>query len=109
MVSQNGRTILWNSNLKNELKNLPETKSLFLPQLAALKTFFPDEWNGSRFIFSGPEYIIYRLTGNAITVLPEKRFESAYWNETELVKFNIEKEKLPAEKSNLCLSAGNRR
>lgn len=96
VVSQNGRTILWNSNLKNELKNLPETKSLFLPQLAALKTFFPDEWNGSRFIFSGPEYIIYRLTGNAITVLPEKRFESAYWNETELVKFNIEKEKLPA-------------
>ena len=95
VVSQNGRTLLWNSTLYRQLDNLPETPSLFLPRLAAFRHFFPEEWKGSRHIFSGPEYIIFRLTGNSVTVLPEKRFEAAYWTTGELEKFGIEKEKIP--------------
>lgn len=94
LVSQNGRTLLWNSILPSELK-LPSTKSLFLPLLAAFKHFYKDEWKGSPHIFSGPEYLIYKLTGKAVTILPEKRFQNAYWTSKELKAFDIEEEKLP--------------
>lgn len=96
LVSQNGRTLLWNSNLAKELKeSLPQSNSLFLPQLAAFKKNFTQEWNDSQYIFSGPEFLIWKLTGSAVTILPEKRFEAAYWNASLLEQFDIEKNKLP--------------
>lgn len=94
LVAKNGRTLLWNSPLTSQLKDLPETKSLFLPQFAAFKQFFPDEWQASPYILSGPEYLIYKLTGTALTVLPEDRFVPAYWTEDELSLFNIEPSKV---------------
>lgn len=96
LVSENGRTLLWNNPLSNELKDkLPETTSLYLPQFAAFKHFFPDEWNASENILSGPEFLIWKLTGKAVTILPEERFLKAYWTEEELNLFNIEKSKVP--------------
>ncbi len=78
-----------------KLKNLPKTKSFYIPQFIAFKTFFLEEWKNSKYIFSGPEFLIYKLTGNAFSVLPEERFKSTYWSDEELEKFNIEKEKIP--------------
>lgn len=96
VVSQNGRTLLWNNNLAKELKkSIPQTTSLFIPQLAAFKKNFPAEWNDSQYIFSGPEFLIWKLTGSAVTILPEKRFEAAYWNDSLLELCGIEKNKLP--------------
>lgn len=95
IVAESGRTLLWNSPLAKKLKNIPETKSFYIPQLLAFKTFFPQEWENSKYIFSGPEFLIYKLTGNAFSVLPEKRFEIAYWTNSELAEFNIETEKIP--------------
>ncbi len=96
VVSESGRTLLWNNPLSEEIKkSAQKTKSLYIPQFLAFKKYFPDEWNYSKYIFSGPEFVVYKLTGNAISVLPEKRFEAAYWNKTELEKFGIETEKIP--------------
>ncbi|MEE0885432.1 MAG: HAD hydrolase-like protein [Treponema sp.] len=96
VVSESGRTLLWNNPLSEEIKkSTQKTKSLYIPQFLAFKKYFPDEWNASKYIFSGPEFVVYKLTGNAISVLPEKRFETAYWNKTELEKFGIETEKIP--------------
>lgn len=96
IVSQNGRTLLWNNSLSKELKDsIPQTNSLFMPQLVAFKKNYQDEWNDSRFIFSGPEFLIWKLTGSAVTVLPEKRFEPAYWNDSLLELCGIEKNKIP--------------
>ena len=96
LVSENGRTLLWNNPLSKEIKDrLPETKSLYLPQFAAFKHFFPEEWKASEYILSGPEFLIWKLTGKAVTVLPEERFLKAYWTEEELSLFNIEKSKVP--------------
>lgn len=96
VVSENGRTVLWNDAISEKIKNVVQkTKSLYIPQFLAFKEKFPDEWNSSRFIFSGPEFVVFKLTGNAISVLPEKRFEVAYWNKTELEKFGIETKKIP--------------
>lgn len=96
VVSENGRTLLWNSPLPEEIKkSAANTKSLYIPQFLAFKNKFPEDWNSSKHIFSGPEFIVYKLTGNAVSVLPEKRFEPAYWNAGELKKFGIEPEKIP--------------
>ena len=38
---------------------------------------------------------MYALTGNAVTVLPEKRFEPAWWTDDEAARFEIDKKKLP--------------
>ena len=96
IVAENGRTLLWNAPLSEEIKSATQkTKSLYIPQFLAFKNNFPDEWNSSRYIFSGPEFVVFKLTGNAISVLPEKRLEPAYWNKAELEKFGIEAEKIP--------------
>ena len=75
-----------------------KTKSLFIPRLLAFRQKFPLQWNNATFIFSGPEYLMYLLTGKAVTILPEQRFEAAYWNNAELSRMGFapaEQKKLP--------------
>ena len=96
LVSQNGRSLLWNNELVNQIKTeISQTKSLYIPQFLAFKKFFPDEWQSSDFIFSGPEFLIYKLSGKAFSLLPAENFLPAYWTDQELEKFNLEKEKIP--------------
>lgn len=70
-------------------------KSLFLPRLLYCMEHYKRQWDASEYIFSGPEYLIYTLTYTALTILPEKRFETAYWNNDLLSKCGIPQEKLP--------------
>lgn len=105
IVSENGTTLLWNDTVPDSIAAIP-SHSLFTPRIAAFKAIFPAEWNKSKYIFSGPEYILYQLTGKAVTFLPEKRYETAYWNKESLDLFAIadtEREKLPP----FCLPAQN--
>lgn len=105
-ISGNGPTIvsdtfihLWNSPNgtpeENEAYSRICGRSLFLPRLVYYKEHFSKQWEASKYVFSGPEYLIYKLTGTAVTILPEQRFEAAYWNETGLEKCGISKDKLP--------------
>lgn len=96
IVSENGRTILWNDKKANALKNeLPKTTSLFLPQLAAFKTFYYEDYSKTNFLFSAPEFLIWKLTKNAVTILPEERFLPAYWTKETAQNFGIDIKKLP--------------
>ena len=63
----------------------PKTKSLFIPRILAFKKKFPESWKNS-IILSGPEYLIYELTGNAVTILPEARYSTAYWSDEALLE-----------------------
>ncbi len=63
---------------------LRKTKSLFIPRLTRFKMIFGDSWKKAGHIFGSPEFLLYELTGNAVTILPEERFLTAYWTETEL-------------------------
>lgn len=93
LVAQSGETLLWNENVV-QLKS----SSLFIPRLLAFKDKFPDVWKKSELVFSGPEYFLWLLTGEPCTILPEKRFESAYWNKQLLLESgfsNDEINKLP--------------
>lgn len=101
IVSEDGTTLLHNApvseNLQDEIKNL-NTKSLFIPRLYAFKKMFGENWKNSKRIFSGPEFLIFKMTGKAVSVLPEERYKGAYWSEAEFSRCGFCKkdfEKLP--------------
>lgn len=98
IVSEDGTTLLWNSpvaelqnqNASSDLQKilLPELfekfkHSLFLPRLLAFKNLYSDKFINQK-IFSGPEYLIWLLSNTQITILPESRYEAAYWNDEAL-------------------------
>ncbi len=95
VVTQEGGTVRWNED--TTFYKLPEVakSSLFIPKLLCLKERFNDEYLQSQYIFSGPEYFIWKLTGSACTILPESRYKAAYWNEKMLMECGFDKEKLP--------------
>lgn len=93
LVNEAGFTLPWK---ENEGSFVSETTghSLFIPRLLLIKTMMSEVYEDSQVFFSGPEYLVYQLTGNAITVLPEERFEQAYWTEDLLEKNQIDEGKL---------------
>jgi len=97
VVLDGGLTSLWNEPIA--ISRERTAPSLFMPNILFLKENFPQEFAKSRFIFSGPEYLIYELTGNAITILPESRFEPAYWNQKSLAAEEILSSKMPPFKT----------
>lgn len=57
------------------------TKSLYIPRILCFAKKFPSYWQQKDCtVFSGPEYLIYLLTGASVSILPEKRFLEAYWS-----------------------------
>lgn len=96
LVCRNGLTFRWNEELSKESINEIQTKSLFIPRILELRKRFKKDFYESTTIFSGPEFLIYKLTGKVITILPEERYKTAYWTEEELKAANIPSRKLPA-------------
>ena len=96
VVLPNGITVRWNEKTPAYPMASPAAaRSLFLPKILALKNLFFSDFEKAPYIFSGPEYLIYQLTGAAVTVLPEARFQAAYWNEEILDGTGINIKKLP--------------
>lgn len=91
------KLLLWNTHVKQDTVEKKEytTKSIFLPRFLAFSYLFPNEYEVSESFFSGQEFLIYRLTGKKVTVLPEARYLQAYWTEEDLTNLKIEKKKLP--------------
>ena len=99
-VSGNGPTIaaenfLLQWDFPTDKDEIPATKSLFLPRLFYIKHRLPHVWEETDWFCSGPEFLIFMLSGQKVTLLPEKRFEAAYWTEEDLDKFGISPHKLP--------------
>lgn len=96
--SQSGLTIRWNEHIDYEKLEITKEQtgvSLFLPRILSFKKLFTKDFNQCEYIFSGPEYLIYQLTGNPVTILPEARFTAAYWDAEGLAKCEIPQEKIP--------------
>ncbi len=103
LVSESGLTLRWNEYPAARL-NVDETSpdeahefsnSIFLPRILLFRDLISDEYEASAHLFSGPEYLIWQLTGNAVTILPEPRYETAYWNREVLEGFGIMTGKMP--------------
>lgn len=102
LATEQGEIFLWNhpvpAALADEVQHrLAQHKlfSIFLPRLLLFQRLFPQQWAEAATIFSGPEYLIWRLTGSRLTILPEKRFQAAYWSQESLGALEIEGKKLP--------------
>ncbi len=104
LVSETGLTLRWNEYPAARL-NIDETSpeeayrfanSIFLPRILLFRDLIGDEYEATAHLFSGPEYLIWQLTGNAVTILPEPRYETAYWSNEILEGFGIMTGKMPA-------------
>ena len=103
LVSETGLTLRWNEYPAARL-SIDETSpdeahrfanSIFLPRILLFRDLISDEYESTAHLFSGPEYLIWQLTGNAVTILPEPRYETAYWNAQVLEGFGIMTGKMP--------------
>jgi xylulokinase len=95
IVSEDGTTLLWNADIPFiKSAGAPAEKSLFIPRLTAFRTLHPLQWNSSRYIYSGPEFLIHQLCGSSVTILPEQRYAQSYWTETQLRSASLPAEKL---------------
>ena len=81
VVSDNGLTLMWSQDAAS---TVTDKKSLWLPRLDAYRKLHTHHWYESKWIFGAPEYLIYRLTGSAVTILPEERFREIYWTDEQL-------------------------
>jgi sugar (pentulose or hexulose) kinase len=88
LVADTGETLSWSVPVEQT------GTSLFIPRILAFKKKFRMAWAYSKHIFSGPEYLIWQLTGNCVTILPEKRFASAYWNKEALIESGLTEEEI---------------
>lgn len=96
-VSKNSETLLlWNEKPPANFKTkIEQSRSIFLPRYELFKFLYPKEYDNADFIFSGQEFLIYKLTGKVVTVLPEARYTQAYYTDEDIKAFGIEKSKLP--------------
>lgn len=88
------RIMLWNEKTTPS-KNTGNSTSIFLPRLCAFKEQYPHDYERANMFFSAAEYLVFRLTGEQGTVLPEPRFLPAYWDDAQLAAVAIPKDKLP--------------
>jgi len=101
VCTENGRTFRWNETNLSEAQELGGEncrKSLFAPKLLSFFTKYKTDLDKSRWLLSGPEWLVYKLTGSAVTLLPEARYKTAYWNDgvvSELKSAGFPVEKLP--------------
>lgn len=87
--------LLWNDPVDLAIRNQYSGSSLFIPRLLEFSRRFTREYDGAHRILSGPEFLMFQLTGNAVTVLPERRFEPVYWTESSLAATGLDAGKLP--------------
>ena len=91
-VSKNREKLfLWNEKIPKNIKltKTENSSSIFMPRIEALSIVYPEIFENADFILSGQEFLIYKLTGKKITVLPEDRYQKAYWISSDLKLFNI--------------------
>ena len=91
-VSKFGRDedvlLMWNDGKSEKLNN---SVSIFAPRLSLFKKRYKSSYENSLFILPLVEYLLFRLGGSPITLLPEKRFEAFYWKEDDLKAIEFDK------------------
>jgi len=96
VVLENGLTFRWNEAIADVIVPELEGFSLFIPRILALKQKFLSDFEKSSYVISGPEFIIYKLTDKAVTILPEERYVQAYWDNKRLDICQVSCDKMPA-------------
>ena len=91
-VSKFGRAddvlLMWNDGF---CEMLPNSLSIFAPRLNLFKKKYKASYDSSLFFLPLVEYLLFRLGGEPITLLPEKRFAPFYWKETDLKAIDFDR------------------
>lgn len=91
-VSKFGRhkdmLLMWNDGKSEQIPNSP---SIFAPRLNLFKQRYKLAYDNTLFFLPLVEYLLFRLGGKPITLLPEKRFEEFYWKENDLQAINFDR------------------
>lgn len=94
-VSRFGRNedmlLMWNDG---NSESLSTSNSIFAPRLNLFKKKHKISYDNSLFILPLVEYLLFRLGGKPVTLLPEKRFETFYWKEDDLKAIDFDKKLL---------------
>lgn len=69
--------------------------NFFLSKVYWYKKNKNELFNNTEYFLSCPEYLCYKLTGNAYTLLPGEGFLPFYWNDSKLEKLGIPSKKMP--------------
>lgn len=81
---------MWNEKIASDLQEIEFEKfmgdsiSIFLPRLIAFKNKYAQSYQNAQYLLPLVEYLSFRLTGKAYTLLPEERFATYYWKKEEL-------------------------
>ncbi len=86
-------TLLWYDN--RHIERVEGCKSFFLPRIAWLYRNAPAEADRVRWFLSCPEYLIYVLTGDAVTIRTNDEFTPYIWDEQQATAYGVEWSKLP--------------
>ena len=93
---QNGKTgrplfyFQENTNLKQE-----GCPSVFLPKAAYHKKNFPDEYEDTLAYLSLGDYLVYLLTGQKWTSVPQEAYQKAVWTADQIAAYGLDKNKFP--------------
>lgn len=81
VVDSEGLTLMWSQKISTTVK---DSKSQWISRLDGFRKHYPQQWFKSKHFFGAPEFLIYCLTGNVVTILPEERFKEIYWTQEQL-------------------------
>ena len=100
LVSVDGRNratalLLWNDTDTSTNPGNYAGPSLFIPRILEFSRRFPREYREAHHLLSGPEYLMFSLTGNPVTVLPEERYRPAYWTSDDFTATGLSPAKMP--------------
>jgi len=97
--------LMWNEKIDDARQGVPfaykdldcieNSLSIFLPRLLAFKTKYAPSYQNAQYLLPLVEYLTFRLTGCACTLLPEERFAPYYWQRCELDACGVNHSLLP--------------
>ena len=88
-------SLMWDDPVPEISVPAGSRSSIFLPRLLAMQKLFPEETAHAARLFSGPEFAVFSLCGTAVSVLPDSRWQSAYWDDGMLVSAGFRGDLLP--------------
>ncbi|MFP4644133.1 MAG: hypothetical protein ACLFM0_07245, partial [Spirochaetales bacterium] len=86
-------TLLWYD--ERQVDRIDGCRSFFLPRIAWLYRYRPAEAERTRHFLSCPEYLVYILTGEAVTIRTNDEFTPFIWDEQQAAGYGVEWSKLP--------------
>jgi xylulokinase len=79
----------------NPHKDGPVIRSFFLPHVVRFLKERPREYAQTRWLFSGQEWLSWRLGAEAVTVLSAPAYEPFYWDADQIARLGLDGTMLP--------------